>query len=163
MYHHVLAKSYLSHRIFVYVLSQVGPWDRFQDCSHWKIRKKYLILADLNWLPCIGVELDDSAPPGSVERNELVDVSVLPILSLLLEKVKTKQPAHAVTYQSHPPFTRSKQWHADYNDWMEIRIWILPFKSILNQSFESIKILSLWLRTQSEVIRGCSKDKEIDF
>ena len=72
--------------------------------------------------PCIGVKLDHSAPPGSVERNELVDVSLLPILSLLLEKVKTKQPAHAVTYQSHPPFTRSKQWHADYNDRMEIRI-----------------------------------------
>ena len=63
--------------------------------------------------PCIGVKLDYSAPPGSVERNELVDVSVLPFLSLLLEKVKTKQPTHAVTYQSHPPSTRSKKWHAD--------------------------------------------------
>ena len=48
--------------------------------------------------PCIGVELDHSAPPGRVEWNELVDVSILPILSLLLQKVETKQPAHAVAY-----------------------------------------------------------------
>ena len=59
--------------------------------------------------PCIGVELDHSAPPGRVEWNELVDVSILPILSLLLQKVETKQPAHAVAYQSHPSSARSKQ------------------------------------------------------
>ena len=37
----------------------------------------------------------------------------------------------------------------------------LPFESVLDQPLESAKILSLRLGTQSEVIRGCSRDREI--
>ena len=51
-----------------------------------------------NWLgpPCIGIELYHSTPPGSVEWNKLVNVHIFPILSLLLQKVETKQSTHAV-------------------------------------------------------------------
>ena len=66
-------------------------------------------MLDASSLPGVSVQLDHRPSPGSVEGDELVDVSVFPILSLLLQEVETEQTAHAVTDQGHslPPRSES--------------------------------------------------------
>ena len=83
--------------------------------------------------PGVGVELDDGSSPGSVERDEELDMSAEPVVRLLLQEIQTKQSAHAV---------------ADDGDRHRAR----PDEHFLHQQLQSPEVIGLGVGSQSEVV-----------
>ena len=86
-------------------------------------------------LPGVCVELKDGSPPGGVERDEGADMLPEPVLGLLLQEVQSKQSPHAV---------------ADDGDWHGAGAGV----HLLHQGLQSSEVLSLRVRSKSEVVRS---------
>ena len=103
--------------------------------AHVEATRKPWSASDLSCRPSpgVGVELNDGSSPGSVERDEELDMSAEPVVRLLLQEIQTKQSAHAV---------------ADDGDWHRAR----PDEHFLHQQLQSPEVIGLGVGSQSEVV-----------